>query len=1183
MYIPSTTPASQIMPETFQYEVFLSHSSKDKPIVRPLAERLRKDGLNVFLDEWEILPGDSIPSKIEQGLEHSRVLVFCMSEHAFGSDWAKLESQTFHFRDPLNKQRRLIPLKLDDVPIKGSLAQFSYIKWFPEDAREHEYLKLLNACRLPAKVSHEPAETVSTIKQANLWNFSHGRNPVFTGRSELLEHVRQDLNANHRQAIYGLGGIGKTQIAVEYAYRHRDDYSDIFWVFADSEQSISTDFIKIAKMLDLPGHDLPEQAVIVGAVRRWLEEKDGWLLVLDNVESAETIRPFLPPQSRGHVLLTSRGHTFQSVGIITPREIKVLPPDAARDFFLRRTGRAGSPDKDTALAGELAKEMGFFPLALEQAGAFIAENQTSFETYLKSYRHRHVELLSEHAPVLGDYKDTVATTWAINFAEVEKSPASADLLRLSAFLWPEMVPLELLEKGASELGERLSRDLASVQTDPLQLDHLLKPLTKYSLISRNPHTRSYSIHLLVQEVLRKRITGEEQRSWIETVVRVVNVAFPEGEFKNWPECERLLSQALVCKTYIFESHIESPAAADLLRHTGFYLHNRAQFSQAQGLYQAALAMRQKIYGVEHPDTADSLGKLGVIYLDQARYKDAEDMLSRAFEIREKVLGPEHPDTATSANDLAELYLTIAKYGKAELLLRRALSVREKVLGPAHAQIAESLSDLAHLLLTEGKYDEAEPLYRQALAIRENAYGPEHPDTAASLGNLADLFNALGKYSDAEPLYRRALVINENALGSEHPDTAVGLNNLAGLFHEQAKYNEAEPLYRRALAVYEKVHGPEHPRTATSLNLLAGLLIALGKYSEAEPLHRRALTIYEQAVGPEHPKTSGGLNHLAELLGAQGKYSEAEPLSRRALEIDEKAMGLDHPDTATGLNNLASVVAVQGRYSEAEPLHRRALAIHERVLGPEHPRTATTLNNLARLLQDQGKYSEAEPLYRRALAIEEKTLGPEHPTTSIGLNNLAELLREQRKYNQAEPLYHRVLQIREKVLGPEHPSTGIGLNNLALLLQAQKKHDAAEPLYRRCYAIDEKALGPEHPSTATGLCNLAALLQARKKYDEAEPLYRRALTIDEMALGSQHPHTATALNSLASLLADRGKYSEAEPLFRRALAIRQKVFGPSHPAIADSVFGLASLYRLLGNNKKAKGFEQRAKKIMRKKR
>lgn len=1044
------------MPEDFQYDVFLSHSSKDKSIVRPLAERLRKDGLRVWFDEWEIQSGDNIPSRLEEGLERSRVLVLCMSANAFGSDWAQLESGTYRFRDPLNKLRRFIPLKLEDAQVKGSLAQFRYISWLPE-VREQEYSKLLESCRPPAN----PAPSIQPQQGMNLWNVSHDQNPVFTGRSEFLQVLREDLVTKGRQAIYGLGGIGKSQIALEYAYRNRANYKAVFWTFADSDASISTDFIKIAKQLNLIVQDLPEQAVIVGAVKRWLESNDGWLLIFDNAENADTVRPFLPHAGHGHILITARWPRFQTIQIMNPRGVKVLPPDAARQFFLRRTGRDSSwidsSSHDVELAEELGGELGFFPLALEQAGAFIAEHQTSFEDYLKSYRKRRLELLSQHAPVLGDYKDTVATTWAINFAEVEKSPASADLLRFSAFLWPEMVPLELFEKGGAELGDRLAPYLASVQSDPILLDQLLKPLMDYSLISRTPQTRSYSIHLLVQEVLQSRMPTAEKKFWMEAVVRAVSEAFPEGEFKNWTECERLLSQALLCKKYILENGFESIAAAHLLRHAGFYLHKRAQFSEAQAMYQIALAMREEIQGSEHPDTADSLGKLGLLYSDQAKYAEAENLLQRALEIREKVLGPEHRDTATSANDLAGLYLTLAKFGEAEALFRRALSVREKALEAGRAEIAESMKDLGHLLQAKGKYSEAEPLYRQALAI------------------------------------------SEKTLGSEHPDTANALNFLAWLLKNEGKYSEAEPLCGRALAIVEKTLGPEHPDTATALNSLATLLEAQGKYYEAEPLCRRALRISESAFGPEHPRTGAAINSLAGLLDEQGKHSEAEPLHRRALALAETALGPAHPDTAAGLNNLARSLQEIGKYSEAEPLYRQALDLTETVLGSAHPNTAASLDNLALLLQEDGKYGEAEPLCRRAL------------------------------------------EIRETVLGSEHPDTATSLNNLALLFHREEKYDKAGPLYRRTLEISEKTLGAEHPGTATTLSNMAELLR------------------------------------------DEGKYGQAELLFRRALAIREKAFDRSHPDIARSLLGLASVHRRLGNNKKAKGFEQRARKIQRKKR
>ena len=317
------------MPENFQYDVFLSHSSKDKDIVRPLAERLRQDGLKIWFDEWEIQSGDNILSRLEEGLERSRVLVLCMSANAFGSDWAQLESGTYRFRDPLNKQRRFIPLKLEDAPVKGSLAQFRYINWLPE-VRDQEYSKLLEACRPPAN----PEPAILPQQEMNLWYVSHEQNPVFTGRSEFLESLREDLVSKGRQAIYGLGGIGKSQIALEYAYRHRGNYKAVFWAFANSETSISTDFIKIAKQLNLIVQDMPEQAVIVGAVKRWLEANDGWLLIFDNAENAETVSPFLPHAGHGHILITARWPRFHTIKIMNPREVKVLLPEVAREFFL---------------------------------------------------------------------------------------------------------------------------------------------------------------------------------------------------------------------------------------------------------------------------------------------------------------------------------------------------------------------------------------------------------------------------------------------------------------------------------------------------------------------------------------------------------------------------------------------------------------------------------------------------------------------------------------------------------------------------------------------------------------------------------------------------------------------------------------------------------------------------------
>jgi tetratricopeptide (TPR) repeat protein len=766
-----------------------------------------------------------------------------------------------------------------------------------------------------APVTPQPAD------HSTLWYVPHDRNPVFTGRNDALEALNKDLLKNGWQALYGLGGIGKTQIAVEYAYRHREKYSAVFWVFAESEQSLITSFIQIAKVLNLPVKDLADQAVIVGAVKRWLEQNKGWLLVFDNADPPGVVRQVLPSQRKGHVLLTSRAHDFQglfqALSIIKPSEVIELPVEAAREFLLKRTGREQNADS-AGDADAVTEELGYFPLALEQAGAFIYENQTSFANYLKSFRKRRLALLEQHLPVIGGYKETVATTWAINFTEVEKAPASADFLRLSAFLSPAMIPLELLERGRAEVGGSLGTKLEAVAEDPVVLDELLKPLTDYSLIRRNIAARSYSIHPLVQEVVRANMATDPdaQRSWAERTVRMVSAAFPDPEFPQWPDCERLLSHALLSSKYVIDYNFEFAAAATLLRNAGFYLHQRAQYADAEALYQQALAIRERVCGQEHPDTAESLSKLAWLYKDQGKYAKAERLEQQGLAIREKVLGPEHSETATSVHNLASLYFNQGRYGEAEPLFQRALRTKEKVRGPDHRETAITLHNLALLYKHQGRLKEAEPLLQRALGISESVLGPEHPAVATSLNNLAALYEAQNRMGEGEPLYERALAISERALGPEHPDTTFSLNNLANLYQNQGRLDLAEPLLERALRTAERVLGPEHPDTATSLHNLAILYAQQHKKEKVQPLMERGLKIREGILGSQHPNIANSLVGLAIFHRDQNKFKLAEPLYLRAYAIQEKALGPWHPDTINTLQELSILYRRWGKAREA---------------------------------------------------------------------------------------------------------------------------------------------------------------------------------------------------------------------------------------------------------------------------
>jgi tetratricopeptide (TPR) repeat protein len=644
----------------------------------------------------------------------------------------------------------------------------------------------------PKKLFSDPGPGAS-----HPWNVPP-RNDAFTGREQILTDLRADLETKSKQALFGLGGVGKTQIAAEYAYRHREDYRAVLWSFADSEQSLRGGFAAIATLLDLPEKDSAEQAKATGAVKSWLEQNQSWLLVLDNADDPALLKPFLPQQASGHVLVTSRAHTFHTLGILSPREINVLSKDEAREFLLRRTGKdvkSKSPGADA-----LAKELGYLPLALEQAGAYIQETGASFESYLASFKKQRLKLFEKQKPVLGNdakeqQKRTITTTWSLNFADIKKqSPASADLLRLSAFLAPDAIPLELLEQGGGELTERLAVKLADMADNPLVLDELLRPLLRYSLIRRDEQKRTYSIHPLVQEVVREGLSKKEQKAWAERTVRALNAAFPNvDKFENWTACDRFLPHALACAAFINAFSLESLEESLLLNRAGYYLYQRAEYAQVEPLYRCALAIDEKAFGPEHWETATDLNNLAELYRSQGRYPEAEPLYRRALAIDEKVLGPEHPDTATNLNNLALLLEGQGKPADAEPLFRRALVIREKALGPEHPDTASSLNNLAVLLKNQGKPTEAEPLNRQALAIREKALGAEHPDTGQSLNNLALLLADQGKPSEAEPLYRRALAVHEKALGLEHPRTVRVRNNLIWFYRKQGRNAEADAL------------------------------------------------------------------------------------------------------------------------------------------------------------------------------------------------------------------------------------------------------------------------------------------------------------------------------------------------------------------------------------------------------
>ena len=514
---------------------------------------------------------------------------------------------------------------------------------------EHEQDKVLlevtqSLLGILGKSSSQP--TPVEISSQLIWNVPLGRNPFFTGREDILEEIREALLSSSKAAFSGLGGIGKTQTAVEFAYRHKENYSQILWVKAESQQSLTSDFAQLATMLNLAEQKAQDQEEVIKAVQRWLQQHDQWLLIFDNADELNLIHPFLQGLQSGHVLLTTRA---QATTIFNRVEVKELPNDEAILFLLRRA-KLVDPNEITLenvpqnlhkQALGIVTELAALTLALDQAGAYIEENQCGLDVYLEIYKTHGIELLKERGLFAPGHPDPVATTWALSYQKIEEAnPAAAELLRFCSFLSPDAIPEELITQGASEFGEILG----PVAKDHHLFNKAIGDILKYSLIHRDMNTKTFDIHRLVQAVIQNSLNEETKIPWIEQVIRAMNLVFPEVDFHNWPQCDRLLPQAQHCASIIMGHKILLPEAAGLLNGSASYLDNRARYREAEPLYQRALAIREEVLGPIHPDVATSLNNLALLYKNQGKYSEAEPLYQRALAILEATLGLEHSNT-----------------------------------------------------------------------------------------------------------------------------------------------------------------------------------------------------------------------------------------------------------------------------------------------------------------------------------------------------------------------------------------------------------------------------------------------------------------------------------------------------------------------------------------------------------
>ena len=695
--------------------------------------------------------------------------------------------------------------------------------------------------------------------------------------AEILAKNKQATVDQAKASVVGHGGIGKTAMAIEYAYRFRKAYEGgVFWFQAD--QGLSQALGNIGKKFGWVGDEDKDEQIIIKKVMDRLSSLGPVLMVVDNLEDPAVLKELVLPQA--HVLVTTRRKNVggKRVSLELPGE-----QDAMRIFlgYANKTWEELS-EEERGAATSIVERVGLLPVALEIMG------KNACNASMIDLARDLTQIIGEQAYLEAKGETaTIAAALAVTSHKYSHPRAKDALLHLS-YLFPEELDQEILAKV--------------MEIEPAEAQKMLSSLAEFSVVQPKPGG-GYAMHRLVQEAAR--LDDEGQKVGERVVDALDDIIIAISEAGNYQAGYALIPHLMhVAELSAPESGLDALPNIYTLNRLAEFLWQSGRHQTSDGILEKVQARIATVKGKAHPDYATLLNNRATQLRAQGKYTEAEKLCRQAMEIDEKTIGKQHPNYAKQLNNLAGVLRVQGKYPEAEELYRQAMEIDEKTIGKEHPSYAISLSNLAVVLKAQGKYAEAETLYRQALEIDEKTIGKEHPEYAKHLNNLAGVLRAQGKYSKAETLYRQALEIDERTIGKGHPGYAIDLNNLAGVLEEQGKYPEAEELYRQALDIDEKTIGKGHPDYAIDLNNLAGVLRAQGKYPEAEKLYRQAMDIDEKTIGKEHPEYAKRLNNLAGVLEDQGKYPEAEKLYRQAMEIDEKTIGKEHPDYATRLNNLA---------------------------------------------------------------------------------------------------------------------------------------------------------------------------------------------------------------------------------------------------------------------------------------